>query len=192
MTEIPPTIYIPAAGAIIAAVISGYWSFVNLIVSKDQKVSEFRQNWIDLLRNDMASYSSKLLKFQTTWMAYKHINKNSEDHGAQFLLDEKQEIQEIIEIRNRIRLRLNPVDNEDLITLIDDHDRYITSPSELRDGDKLIASANKFLGLSQLLLKSEWERVKLGERGFRYTRNISITVVLVFVLIAIVWGVRNA
>ena len=31
-------------------------SFVNLIISKDQKVSEFRQEWINKLRDDLAEY----------------------------------------------------------------------------------------------------------------------------------------
>ena len=136
MTEFPPTIYI-GAGAVIAAVISGYWSFVNLVVSKDQKVSEFRQNWIDLLREDFASYTSKLLSFQTAWVAYRHLNEEGDRLGAKFILGEKMLIQEIIELSYRIKLRLNPVDDEELITLIDDHSRYISSPSELKDGGKL-------------------------------------------------------
>jgi len=128
-------------------------------------------------------------------MAYKQIHENIENHGAKFLLDEKQEIQEIQEISelsNRIRLRLNPVNDEDLITLIDDHDRYIASPSELKDGENLINSINSFLKQSQVLLKSEWERVKRGERGFRYTRNISIIVVISLVILAIIWGSKHA
>jgi hypothetical protein len=172
-------------GAVIAAFISGYWSFVNLIVSKDQKVSEFRQCWIDKLREDIAKFTSHVLSFQTAWMAYKHLNANEKEHGAKFLIEKNSDIKELTELSNRIRLRLNPTENEDLITLLDDIDRYITSPSNLRDGDDVIRTANHFIIDSQKLLKNEWNRVKSGEKGFRYTRNMSALLIFTVIIYAL-------
>jgi hypothetical protein len=43
-----------AVGAVIAAIIAGSIALLGLIISKEQKVSEFRQQWIDALRQDIA------------------------------------------------------------------------------------------------------------------------------------------
>ena len=55
--QIPPTIFV-AAGTIAAALISGTIAFLNLIISKEQAVSEFRQRWIDALREEIADFLS--------------------------------------------------------------------------------------------------------------------------------------
>ena len=43
-----------AGGLIVAAIIAGAVAFVSLIISKEQSISEFRQQWIDELRKDVA------------------------------------------------------------------------------------------------------------------------------------------
>src|SRR5947208_1351430 len=50
--ELTPPL-IAAAGAFLVAWIAGAFSLLGLIISKEQKVSEFRQSWIDALRNDL-------------------------------------------------------------------------------------------------------------------------------------------
>ena len=49
MDQIPSV----AVGAVVAALIAGTVSLLGLIISKEQKTSEFRQAWIDALRNDL-------------------------------------------------------------------------------------------------------------------------------------------
>lgn len=51
MIAIPPV----AIGAIGAALIAATVSLLGLIISKEQKTSEFRQAWIDALRSDLGS-----------------------------------------------------------------------------------------------------------------------------------------
>jgi hypothetical protein len=53
--DLPATVLV-GVGAIIAASITGTVSFINLITSKDQKTSEFRQEWINSLRDDIAEF----------------------------------------------------------------------------------------------------------------------------------------
>ena len=45
-----------ALGAITAALITGFLSLLGLIISKEQKTSEFRQQWIDALRQELAEF----------------------------------------------------------------------------------------------------------------------------------------
>ncbi len=43
-----------AIGAIVAALITGILSVLGLVISKEQKTSEFRQQWIDDLRREVS------------------------------------------------------------------------------------------------------------------------------------------
>ena len=44
--------------AILVALISGVFSLVGLIISKEAKLSEFRQAWIDALREDLSNFTA--------------------------------------------------------------------------------------------------------------------------------------
>jgi hypothetical protein len=50
-------------GPVIAAIITGAIAFLASVLSKEQKTSEFRQAWIDALRNDLAELTSLALVF---------------------------------------------------------------------------------------------------------------------------------
>lgn len=45
-----------SVGAIGAALIAGVISLLGLIISKEQKTSEFRQTWVDSLRTEITNY----------------------------------------------------------------------------------------------------------------------------------------
>lgn len=42
-----------SVGAVGAAMIAAFVSFLGLIIGKEQKTSEFRQAWIDALRSEL-------------------------------------------------------------------------------------------------------------------------------------------
>src|ERR1700719_4726411 len=44
---------------ILVTFVAGAFSLLNLTVSKENKVSEFRQTWIDALRDDIATFVSQ-------------------------------------------------------------------------------------------------------------------------------------
>ncbi|BBC41815.1 hypothetical protein PDPE_1-02656 [Photobacterium damselae subsp. piscicida] len=56
-------------GALFTAMIAGFFAFINLISSKEQKVSEFRQDWINQLRDAISEYISSLSYLS---ILYKH------------------------------------------------------------------------------------------------------------------------
>jgi hypothetical protein len=49
-----------AIGAVVAALIAGTVSLLGLIISKEQKTSEFRQAWIDALRCDLSAFLTQI------------------------------------------------------------------------------------------------------------------------------------
>jgi hypothetical protein len=46
----------PAVGAITAAIIGGKISIISMMLSKDQKTTEYRRKWIDMFRNDVSDF----------------------------------------------------------------------------------------------------------------------------------------
>jgi len=57
---VDPKLYM-AIGPIIAAIIGAVVALVSLIISKESKLSEFRQAWIDSLRQEIADFLSNIL-----------------------------------------------------------------------------------------------------------------------------------
>jgi hypothetical protein len=173
----------PFLGAICAAVIGGTVSFVVTMLSKEQKTSEFRQAWIDGLREDLANFagiSALLADIVDSRMARGETLESIE--GA-VVSSHLADIQEIEVARLKILFRLNPVEHATLIERIDamfEHSA-IEEFENPGSGERLISD---FVAESQKVLKSEWKRVKRGEITFRMTKWIS----LLFVTVSIVCG----
>lgn len=68
-------------GVMFAAIVGGFFSFISLISSKEQKVSEFRQEWINSLRNSVSLYVSSLYYLSTL---YKHYLEQDSDKKNRF------------------------------------------------------------------------------------------------------------
>lgn len=113
-------------GAIGAAVITGLLSLVGLIISKENKTSEFRQQWIDGFREEISDLigrieviliHGRLLHFE--------VNKN---HGGVItpeLLNDclekiKDEVKEAHSLHRKLLLRLNPNEHQDIRKIMDD------------------------------------------------------------------------
>jgi len=68
-------------GAMFTAVVAGFFAFMSLIASKEQKVSEFRQDWINSLRNSVSCYISSLTYLSSL---YKHYSEKSDNDKNKF------------------------------------------------------------------------------------------------------------
>jgi hypothetical protein len=156
-----------AIGAILAAVIAGLISLVGLVVSKEQKTSEFRQAWIDALRNEISALIS-------------HANAI---HGAYFVhsaptadawKDMRMDFVGINEAAAKIRLRLNPGEEPSRAIL-----HTIETLEEIMAPGKKINHHE--LNILEKRLKKEWIRVKKGEITYRIAKIMAIVIVLTFV-----------
>lgn len=175
MESLPPTSYI-AAGAVVAALISGFWSLINLAISKDQKISEFRQNWIDSLRQEFSDHIGQLMSLASLWEAYK-AGQHRADLGQKFIKDHIEIIGSIEAKHAQIILRLNPEEHKDLLRILDEIDLLISSPKSM-NSQVMSDYCVELRRAAQALLKGEWERVKAGEKSFRYFRNGSWALVI--------------
>jgi hypothetical protein len=155
---------IEIAGTIVAAVIAAVISLAGLIISKENKVSEFRQAWIDSLREEVAAvlthahviYMSYLLKVNqqapaATWQKVREDLVNLNSAGA------------------KIKLRLNPKEESSIAVLraLEVHEKLFPNEGAIPDLDTLESSESKLLTCTQVVLKEEWRRVKWGEYFYR-------------------------
>lgn len=170
---------IPALAALAVAVIAGVVSLVVSILSKDQKTSEFRQAWIDGLRTDV---SQLLAHFPVVMRTASIVNGMSKQDRNEFFISHQRDHIEMEALSLRIKLRLNPNEHRELVALLDADDE-----GELTD-DQLEQRAKDICAQTQLILKSEWERVKRGENSFVWLKRISKALSTLAVIAALCSG----
>lgn len=180
-----PAHAIAAIATVVASLIAGAISFVNLTLNKEQKTSEFRQAWIDGLREDLAAFFAGARAFARATEELQASGKGSKEGAPLAITSEK--ISEIryqaAETRYRIQLRLNPKETEhkELLRLIQvaifEQNNLLAGNGDVSKTLKAIEIAAEF---APQILKAEWERVKKGELAFRLARNwIAPLIVLV-------------
>jgi hypothetical protein len=194
MPEVPVQ-SIAAIATLVAALIAAALSFVNLTLTKEQKTSEFRQAWIDALREDLAAFFAGARAFARAVESV-HL------HGAEYknhvpLLINEDKISDIryqvAETHYRIKLRLNPkeVDHIELLRLIqravDEQNRMLVEKTGSEATLRAIEIAAEY---ARPVLKAEWERVKKGELPFRIARNwvAPIVVIMSIAFVAFIWN----
>lgn len=167
-----------ALGAITAALVAGFFSFLNLIISKEQKVSEFRQEWIDSLRADVAQYISAIRYVATAnalWSFHSDAEENGQDvqkiHWHEHWVALKVPYDNAARAYSSIFLRINTNDIDETTKKLNLD--FLHKLKEVRDAvrnddyDAAAEAADELNELVKPILKLEWERVKAGEAGYR-------------------------
>lgn len=183
------SIYV-AFGAVSAAVIAGFFSFVNLISAKENKVSEFRQSWIDGLRMEVSQFAAAIHDLARL----KSVEKNNDLTTKEYheLAAEPYKIAR--ESLAAIQLRLNPEHIKDkpdgLEAALMNAVRNAREKFNKGDYAVVVDACNTVRDAAAPLLKFEWERVKLGEPGYRRIRTaawIIVSIGIVFVVVGSIW-----
>jgi hypothetical protein len=191
--EVTPLI--PVIGTVAAALVAGGIARANLIASKETKVSEFRQAWINALRDDLAAL------FSNTRTLARAVE---ESRGPQLTTPDKFHIEQskitavrhgAAETYHRIRLRLNgnQCDHNRLRRLLalmmGAQQAYMANKTG--DVSEPINAVERAASYAEKVLKSEWETVKYGERAYRDSvRATKYTLIGSFaVLAALVVGI---
>ena len=153
------------ADATTAAVLAAVVSFLGLMISKESKISEFRQKWINALREDAAT-----LVTHTFFVRGAEVREDA-DLNESYI--------QINHVSARIRLRLNPKEKET--------HAIIMAMNKMKDANHTVAEfgniveyVNEFVVAVQKLLKKEWERVKRGELIYKSTFWFSILAIVGF------------
>lgn len=163
-----------AIGAITAAVIAGLIAFITMVVTKENSVSEFRQNWIKEIRSELIEFIYYLKIF------YKKEKSSANEPTAKEYEAEKKLITKKIHMSYlKIRLKLSGLQTHDknLLTHVDELYRNfenflsgtISKPIDYLENYNII----------DVFLKKEWERVKGGENWFKYSKNIILGILFI-------------
>lgn len=189
--EVAPLI--PAFGTVAAALVAGGIARANLIASKESKISEFRQAWINALRDDLAALFSN-----TRTLARAVQESRAEQPVPAHFKIEQSKITAVrhgaAETYHRIRLRLNggQDDHKELLRLLSSmmgaQQSYMTNKED--DVGEPIGAVEKAASYAEGVLKSEWETVKFGEQAYRASiRTTTFTLVgSLVVLVVLVVG----
>jgi gas vesicle protein len=174
--EILPSIS-PAVGAITAALIGGTISFISMMLSKDQKTTEYRQNWIDMLRNDISDFVALF----STITSYEIIAfGKSKKQGDAFVEESQEDWYKLNRLASNIQLRLNPELHKELIQhILDATNLAADTNAETRTLEQIALMETQIISASQTVLKDEWQRVKRGEWSFFITKWTALLFVLV-------------
>ncbi|MBC3906181.1 hypothetical protein [Undibacterium umbellatum] len=189
----------PGLATVVAALLASVLTFAGLVLAKEQKISEFRQAWIDGLRVDLSILFSSI-RSMCRAMEEKSPGMFLLANGVGF------DQESILELRRgtseayyKVLLRLNVLENKhlELLKLIDDALRKcneiapsleeIQSVEEAKNGTATnlsiieisigakiktkvkiaLDTLDESSKYSTQILKSEWARVKKGEKNFQ-------------------------
>ena len=166
--EAPQALFI-AFGGVTAALVAGFFSFLNLIGEKENKVSEFRQAWIDGLRTEIADYTAAVQSLAR----FRLIEKQYEDKPWYEFTESI--YREVSKSLTKIQLRLNPVhaanepqSNEAKLLHAVQSARGLINTGKFDEG---LEMAQQIREVAAPLLKYEWERVKNGEPRYQTIRD---------------------
>jgi hypothetical protein len=174
-----------AVGAVVAAIIAGLVAFYSLIISKEQTISGFRQQWIDALRADVAALVACVVGVYGDSIAKKGGN---EDLWGKV----KEQFTRFQELETRIKLRLNPQEERKkyqeagatkaVLAAIEKLDAIFRSPKPAFD--EIPESISRLVNNTQAILRANWKRVRAGETVFRVSKWAAL-VIAVLALVAL-------
>lgn len=185
--------HVPLApiATVVAALITALISFVNLTLSKEQKTSEFRQAWIDGLREELATFFSSARALCRTMQEARSPNCN--DEGVKNFRFSNDQIGKMrldgADALYRVKLRLNKNETEHQELL-----RLLVAATNIQnriniekgyDYTEALDAIERASSYSQDILKNEWERVKKGEESFQIAKNRVMPAIMIISIIFI-------
>lgn len=147
--------------SVIAAIIAAAAAVVGLVITKENKTSEFRQQWIDGLRDELAGLMEYYLRLRTC----EYDERTSVRNKINFLA---------AKIRLRISSNTPTPEEKKLLDIINNQ---IVSIFPANNG---IDVEEMYFNCSSSILKSEWERVKRGEKKYRIAVTIAYLILGAF------------
>lgn len=167
-----------ALGAVIAAVVTAFVSWLGLIITKEQKISDFRQAWIDALRVEISAVVAHANAIHGAAAAQLRS-------PAELWSVAREDYVKLNQAEASIRLRLNPNEKESLTVLssIEKLEEHLTRG--YLDHREINQIEKQLVVDAQALLKKEWGRVRVGEPMFLWSKRLLLFFVGVGIVVAI-------
>ncbi|MEN3369134.1 MAG: hypothetical protein V7609_1277 [Verrucomicrobiota bacterium] len=175
------TLTLQVVAPILTAMVAALVSFIVTVMSKEQKTSEFRQAWIDSLREDLSQFAALMLLIEDSIQEHVSVAKEKADDARHLITERFEEYKLAESLRIKLFLRLNPQEHIQLIDLIE----RIHLFDRLRDPPEVgTALFERLIDESQVVLKREWKRVKRGEWTFFVTKWFSLIIFITALILA--------
>lgn len=166
-------------GAVGAAIVAGLVSILGLVIGKEQKISEFRQAWIDDLRKCMVAY---LVQINAISDAIRARPQQGSPNTAAIIDSYKA----LNEASHGIVLRVNS-EEKTAIELLKSMESFesLASINANLTPNNIKAAEENYIQASRALLKHEWKRVKRGEWTYRVSKYIVIFCIAIMLFVMI-------
>jgi hypothetical protein len=179
-------------GAVVAALIAGIFALLGLLITKENKTSEFRQSWIDALRQDIADYAAAINR--CGYYEKLRIDISNQELELEYEKLLQPMLSSAVNAQMRIRLRLNPDDsnaklkplNIELLKKLEE----IQSTFNAGELDKAVEHLSNIHSTAAPLLKLEWDRVKQGEPTFVRAKQLAASLIVLSLIAAVISIVR--
>lgn len=169
-----------ASATVLAAIIAAAITFLAAVFTKESKVSEFRQQWIDSLRDDISELISVLCYLAHE---YEQLKNSADKSHTPLVLDRiKPQMITIQRIHARIEMRLNPNEHEKLLNILGDFVNL--SDHAKKSTTEQVVAIRAVINETQRVLKAEWRVVKKGEATYLWVKRLSF-LALVFAVAAL-------
>ncbi|CAI8934853.1 hypothetical protein [Pseudomonas serboccidentalis] len=197
ITSIPPTMFV-AFGVITAALLTGFFSTMNMVSTKENKVSEFRLGWIDGLRNEIAEYTSAAQELFRANNPNKfsgeqfHSDKEKHELEIQFYKETKATYARAVENLSKIQLRLNPAHIKEKPEGAEAKLMLAVSKArklQNKDFKEVLECCEEIRTAAAPILKSTWDSVKRGEPAYRLIRISSLITVFIGFYAVIIFSI---
>ncbi|AXO20064.1 hypothetical protein AB7W88_06080 [Providencia vermicola] len=164
---------------LMVAIVAGAVSIVGLVINKENKVSEFRQIWINDLRKNLVSIITIIYQIKTITPSKVRDKETIISHEEKLEKLKEQLTRTKYEITLRIHKENMTNDEEMLI-------KYLNSIcTKTLKGVKNDDDIDNFIKHSSTVLKTEWEKVKKGENKYIFwSRAFSTLFFIVLIAIA--------
>ncbi|WP_395600253.1 hypothetical protein [Pseudomonas sp. B19125] len=163
---------IPILGPVVAAALTAAIAFVVSVLAKENKTSEFRQAWIEGLRNDVAELLGDFNMLEIALDIYIGQSKTDVEQLSKvdkFFTDNRGEYAKLDALCNKVVLRLNPTEHVSLI------EKMRVLEGSIGKGSKVSHTlCSELVNEFSIVLKSEWDRVKNGEPTFQMTKKVAL------------------
>lgn len=148
---------------IVISLIAAFVSFIGLLISKEQKTSEFRQAWINLLRDEISRFIGEVNSIEKLVLINKATQKEYREETSSKVITESVKFREI---QSKVQLLINPKEEKhrELVQIM------ANMVDNLKNRKNNDASVQSLTNKSQEILKEEWVRVKQGEPVFKFSK----------------------
>lgn len=168
-----------ATATVAAALIAAFIGLLSLVISKEQKVSEFRQAWINALRDDLAEAISSASTLSSILQNPDMLLEVRHREWARFAA-----------ALARIELRLNRTEptHKNLISCIVSAQNLVRRLDfDINDYDQNEWEnlGTDVVKISQDLLKIEWNTVKNGEPFYKFVKYSLVCVILIVIIVSV-------